>query len=469
MAYAGNRFSTDIFISYAHIDNTERWVDRFARRLHDRLKQLQVDPEIWMDKKLGGADQFSQEIFDRLHSSAILISVISPSSVASNWCSEERGRFERDAARNGGFQYGNKVRAVNVVKTPLDGDTHHDLFPGTLGFEFYERDHLTRWANEFGFESDKFRNELHRLAYEIKDLLNRLRALPPPRPAIYVSSVTRDLSEKRDALVRQLSDWGHEAVCHENSVEFADLDRSIKHHLDAAVFSVHIVGPEPGFAPAGSDRIEVIQYETAAARGLDRIVWSPAPEQPNAGFLAAFARDTSNGFEDLRARRFDELLELVGSRIKKLKRGPAPAQQQPTQNPNIYIACDTVDLEAAKRLKGCLDAAGLPSLLPVVEVTDLRLRRKDHRKQLRENDAVLVYWGSSDEIWYRTNLSEIIKARTKRPNPPLHVYCISCAPNRDRSHNQRPDLEFTEVSELRCDSLRPFIDRLRPASNGNGA
>ena len=53
------RFANDLFISYAHIDNLDGWVEKFQERLQHRLAQLGTDVTIWRDKKLSGADRFS--------------------------------------------------------------------------------------------------------------------------------------------------------------------------------------------------------------------------------------------------------------------------------------------------------------------------------------------------------------------------------------------------------------------------
>ena len=39
MAYVPG-LANDVFISYAHADNTEGWVDQFHERLFNRLRQL---------------------------------------------------------------------------------------------------------------------------------------------------------------------------------------------------------------------------------------------------------------------------------------------------------------------------------------------------------------------------------------------------------------------------------------------
>ncbi len=76
---------TDIFISYAHLDNevvgaeTEGWISCFHRSLEVRLAQLLGHkPRIWRDPKLQGNDYFGDEVSEQLPRVATLIPVLTP-------------------------------------------------------------------------------------------------------------------------------------------------------------------------------------------------------------------------------------------------------------------------------------------------------------------------------------------------------------------------------------------------------
>lgn len=119
MSYVAG-FENDIFISYAHADNSEGWVNTFHTRLQNRLKQFDrnVNITIWRDPKLSGADLFSDQILDQLKSSAVLVSILSPNGVASDWCEQERQRFEQLAPLTGGFRLGDRIRAIQGSQDP---------------------------------------------------------------------------------------------------------------------------------------------------------------------------------------------------------------------------------------------------------------------------------------------------------------------------------------------------------------
>jgi hypothetical protein len=118
-------FDTDVFISYAHLDNqplttgAQGWVSEFHEALSKRLGEvLGKAPRIWRDPKLQGNDVFADEIEQRFEEAAVLVSVITPRYVESDWCRREVTGFWEAAGHTGGPIVGNKARVFKVVKTP---------------------------------------------------------------------------------------------------------------------------------------------------------------------------------------------------------------------------------------------------------------------------------------------------------------------------------------------------------------
>ena len=90
-------FRNDIFISYAQIDNEsfyleeQGWVEFFHQALDIRLKQVFGEPvSIWRDPgQLSGSAAFDESIDTELQNSAILIPILSPRYVRSEYCFKE--------------------------------------------------------------------------------------------------------------------------------------------------------------------------------------------------------------------------------------------------------------------------------------------------------------------------------------------------------------------------------------------
>ena len=469
-------FTNDIFISFAHTDNSEGWVEAFHTRLKDRLAQIGVNTTIWRDTKLRGTDVFSDEIYDQLRDSALLISIVSPTGIRSNWCQEERQKFEQFAELNGGFRIGNALRAVKVVKTPLDNDEHRALFE-TLGFEFYERNQQTQRFREFDVSASEFRDGIDSLAQDILGVLNALRdraATAANQLAVYAATTSSDLEEQRQAIVRQIEDWGYLALP-TNSLPLLDsasFRSTVNSALGKCILSVHLVSKQRGMIPEGEEKsIVALQYDYAQSRSLDRVLWIAPGNQPDPGIRSSIEAGTQQGVEILEGRTLEDLKEVIEVKLKRL-RAEASLVKEGFNKFNVYMVCDRKDhpylmdaqgRERALQLKAYLDSKGFMVWLPPVSPMEETRRRRDHRETLKLSDAVLLYWGTADEVWFRENLRELIKARTRRSGSRHLTEAIYfCSPALDEKsfYRNQLDLVFEQFDAFHPEALSPLFQRL---------
>jgi len=113
-------FGKDIFISYCHTDNEdplgEGWVAPFHCILRLRLIQIldarvtEEEPSIWRNNRLQRSDEFADVLPEELRQVALVVSVLSPSYVKSDWCTREIDAFCRAAAERMGLKVGTKMR-----------------------------------------------------------------------------------------------------------------------------------------------------------------------------------------------------------------------------------------------------------------------------------------------------------------------------------------------------------------------
>jgi len=99
-----------VFISYAHRDNQPKfeekgWVTRFNELFSVYLgERLGANPIIWHDStKLQGNTALTPEIEQGLANSALLITILSPSYINSDWCRKELHEFCELANQSGGL------------------------------------------------------------------------------------------------------------------------------------------------------------------------------------------------------------------------------------------------------------------------------------------------------------------------------------------------------------------------------
>src|ERR1043165_1869950 len=175
------RFEKDLFISYAHIDNEpltpeqQGWITRFHASLEALLSmRMGGKARIWRDNKLQGNDVFSEEIVDQFSQTAVLVSVLTPRYLNSDWCNKEVAEFCKRAEQCGGMVVENKARMFKVLKAPVDRDSAY-------GEKF----------------AQDYNRKLGKLAWDVSQLLKTLNTLEtgaagnghdkqsPAKPTIY--------------------------------------------------------------------------------------------------------------------------------------------------------------------------------------------------------------------------------------------------------------------------------------------
>ena len=103
------RFAKHLFISYAHIDNQplspeqQGWFTRFHGTLEALLSmRMGGKAQIWRDARLQGNDIFADEILDQFAQTAVLVSVLTPRYLNSEWCNKEVVAFCQSADQKRG-------------------------------------------------------------------------------------------------------------------------------------------------------------------------------------------------------------------------------------------------------------------------------------------------------------------------------------------------------------------------------
>src|SRR5687768_10693643 len=140
-----SKFEKHLFISYAHMDNQpltpeqQGWISRFHASLSVMLSMRLGRPaEIWRDEKLSGNDVFADEIVSQFPKTALLISVLTPRYLESDWCTREVEEFSKAVEHSGGLVIGNKSRVIKVIKTPVDNEgALPPVMKELLGYPFY--------------------------------------------------------------------------------------------------------------------------------------------------------------------------------------------------------------------------------------------------------------------------------------------------------------------------------------------
>src|SRR6185369_10048616 len=226
-------FEEDIFITYDHDDNQPPvedftgFVDRIDEFLNKRLAMLFGEqPKIWRDKLLKGNELLNDTIVIRLSKTALLVCVLSPAYVKSEWCRKELNEFYERAAKNRGIRINNRSRIFKVIKTPIGADPLEGsglspelktVFQESLGYQFYERDKAGRFREfwpEYGREyAQKCLATLEDLAQDINEFIKFDQELQKCiGKCVYLSETTPELANERNEIKRTLQQHGYRVM-----------------------------------------------------------------------------------------------------------------------------------------------------------------------------------------------------------------------------------------------------------------
>jgi len=454
------------------------------------MQLMGEEVRIWRDRKLQGNDVFEETLTGRIANVALLVSVLSPRYLKSEWCIREIDEFCKRAALSGGLQVGDRLRVFKVLKTHVPLEEHPPVTRGLLGYEFYEYDSDRGRAREFRPEvvpapDIRYWEKLDDLAYDIKLLIESLKSsaaspgpgerAAPDGKTVYLAETTSDLRDERERVKRELQQHGHTILPDRAlPLEGDALIDTVREFLGRSDLSVHLMGARYGVIPEGESRSVVhLQSDLAAERGgLRQIIWIPpglqSPEdQAQQRLLDSFRLESNaRGPVDVLQTRLEELKTFIQDNLNARSK-PDPAAPGEGRGRSVYLICDRQDIEATQPVADHLFALGMNVILPLMTdpaaASDEALALQDHKDNLLECDAVLIYYGRASEIWLRMKQREMQKlvgyGRTK---PLLAKALYVSGPRTDAKERLRDHetLMLKNYDAFSPESLRPFVDRL---------
>ncbi|MBT9316332.1 TIR domain-containing protein [Leptothoe spongobia] len=487
-------FEHDIFISFTHVDNwvaetdQQGWIDHFHKGLEIRLTQLRGEqPRIWRDRQnLQGNDYFGDEIIERLPKVALLVSVLSPRYLKSEWCSRELKHFYTTANQLLGVRIDNKSRIFKVIKTAVPLEKHPEILKPLLGYAFYEVDDTGRpreFSPIFGVESrNKYLAKLEDLAYDICKTLDALEAataqtseapetaqplgllssMPtsPPQPdkqQIYLAEVPIGLEDERDQIRRDLELKGYQIFPSEPLPnDPSEFNKAVQQSLQTSRLSVHLVSNPPTVGSSYADIFQQMAFarsqeqvqlaaQTVQTRSdFSRILWMPSTEQPVDEALQVLQNDPdflNTGLEDLKT--------FIQDRLERPTAEPAEANG----SLKVLLDCNEQDLVS-------------PTIEPLYEFLSERfeVQLPDYETSslaasenlLRQCDAVLIYYGhDASGLWLKRRLLALQKTLYKRLRPLLAKAVYVADPQKQMAAANIPVIQGADG--FTPNSLEPFL------------
>lgn len=461
-------FEKDIFISYAHIDDEaliegeKGWITEFHRALEVRLSQLLGErPNIWRDSRLDGNHIFSNEIISQFPKIAVLISILTPRYVKSEWCVKEVLEFKKASEQNIGVEINNKSRIFKVIKTPIELEQHPEVTQGLLGYDFFmvdrETNRIKEFGNIFGSENQQlYWSKLDDIACDIASLLKEIKASEDAKSntkekkgsKVYLAESSFDQREHRDSIKRWLMDNNYTVLPNHNLPLMIDeYTDEVTATMSECELSIHIVGESYGLVPEGtSDSKSVLQNKIGSKlsteKQLKRIIWSPpevvGSDQRQIDFLENIkvnpefqigADHLITPLEDLKFAIKDKMVKKKENFVENPSTQISTGDVVPAQ---IYLMCDEADLDQIIPIEDYLFDQGFEVVIPIFEGKQSELR-VDHQENMKNCDAIIIYFGARNDLWLRTKVRDLMKIAGYGRTKPLNTKAILLAEPETRS------------------------------------
>jgi hypothetical protein len=129
---------------------------------------------------------------------------------------------------------------------------------------------------------------------------------------------------------------------------------------------------------------------------------------------------------------------------------------------HVYLICEQRDQQVTEPLADYLFEQGLEVTMPVFEGDEAEVR-EDHEDNLRVCDAVLLYYGSANELWLRRKLREVQKSAALGRSKAIQARGIWVAPPSTPQKlrlRTREALVMNGPDRFAPEPLEPFLDLL---------
>lgn len=438
----------DIFISYGHLDDLDPagdvkgWVDLLVERLPRLISaNLGYQPKVWRDERsLTGDALLRAAIEEGITNSLLLIPIVSPRYVQSDWCRREVETFCQKPTVPGAPVHRSCV--FKVIKTPLLfhlAKQEPEPLRELIGYSFYEMegDMPVEFSPDVVPSKDpRYWTVLRRLAWDISTMLVQLSPDPnksdlPAQPTngaaqkfVYLAETSSDLTQERELVRDELRQRGYGVLPEEKlpTTELGQTEAAVVAALERSVLSVHMIGKRYGSTPEDDARsVVAIQENLAAQRSANdssfsRLLWMPqglmtaameVSDERQQAFITAIQNRVSAGAELLQTS-----VEDLKTRIVEKLTPPAKTTANPSPRSKlkqVYLICENRDRSLVRPIKEYLFNQKI-EVITWLDGEDGGRLMDYHRKNLRECDAALVYFGNGDEPWVRKNLEDLEKA-----------------------------------------------------------
>ncbi|MEW5804520.1 MAG: toll/interleukin-1 receptor domain-containing protein [bacterium] len=474
-------YEHDIFISYAHVDDEpipgaeEGWVSTLVGGLKTLLAQRLGRSDtfsLWMDYRLSLHEPITPELLSTIEHSAVLVVILSPGYLASEWCQRERNTFlqmVRDRPRR-------NSRIFVVERDKIETSERPAEFRDLLGYRFWVEDKGCRTPRILGEprpnpsdpKSQPYYDRLNDLSHDMAEELKRIReSVESPdaerervdtRPAVFLAEVTDDLVIQRDEVMRYLVQAGLR-VLPETQLYFSEpaaFQKAVDRDLEECKIFVQLLSGLTGRRCAHGPSHICLQYQLALKAGKQILQW----RSPSLDTATTADKDHRNLLEG-------ETVLAVG--LEEFKREVVElALAKPA--PRVSAVCTLVFLDAnreddslAREVVRVMEKNEIGYVLPLRSGHPADVR-KDLEECLLDSDGVIVVYGTVTPVWAREQLRYCRKIMYKREEPLKAIAVYEGPPPgpKDPLNIALPGMQIIQCPICSLErALQPFFESLK--------
>jgi hypothetical protein len=308
-----------------------------------------------------------------------------------------------------------------------------------------------------------------------------------PSKIVYLAETTSDLSDEREQVRGELRQRGYGVLPEDKlpSTSCDSLTVAVRSALERCCLSVHLISGKYGSNPEDDERSVVrIQEELtaerrAAAPDFQRLLWMPqqwpseclTPEgelkdKRQSAYVAELQGLVSEGSELLR-----NSVEGLKTRIvEKLDPPKPPTPARPSRRSKlkqVYLICEDSDSDLVWPIKEYLFKQNF-EVITWLDGGEGENLMEYHRKNLKECDAALIYFGGGDEPWVRKNLDDLLDTAFgygRTHDWSANAIYVGAPLNKQKNQFLTHEVPYVirNFTEFNPDDLREFVSAVQAA------
>lgn len=421
---------TDIFISFAHLDNQpvtqgeKGWITHWVTHLRNEVGRKLGRAEylnLWMDFRLQGNQAITPEIENTLRASKTLVILLSKSWLESTWCQHELAFFSQHAATRENRIFVIELEPIGLDKKPA---VLHDL----LTYPFWrktEHDEFPQLGYPVPQPTDSaYFTELLRVAKQLAatlEGLNPVKSAAPvaaapsftPQATIYLAPVRDELYEQRASLISELRQFSIDVLPRNNN----DWDEtSMATDLAHCSHFVQLLDAAWSFG------IPHKQHTLAVAAGKSILQWRDAKLE-----LVQVKEDKQKTLlegKDVRATSLTNFAQEVQTAV-------LPKPRSPDREETVFIHAGPEDAPHAEEVKQRLEQDGYCTVVPDYQGDPTGVG--EYVKTGYEScDVWLLLQKATPSLALNKRILEALPHFKKRPDKPTVMLCRPANAERPR-------------------------------------